>query len=49
MSIWEEWLFRLAIPYFGRSQGFDLAAFVLLSNLAFGVLHYFTSLEDSLM
>lgn len=42
VSIWEEWVFRLAVPYFSQAQGVNLFAAVLLSNLAFGVLHYFT-------
>jgi hypothetical protein len=42
VSIWEEWLFRLAVPYFGQTQGFDLLAITLVSNLAFGLMHYFT-------
>lgn len=42
VSTWEEWVFRLAIPYFAQAQGFELLAAIVLSNLAFGVLHYFT-------
>ena len=42
LSIWEEWVFRLAIPYFGQSLGVDLLVLVLVSNAAFGLLHYFT-------
>ena len=42
VSIWEEWVFRLALPYYGQAQGFDLRTIVVISNLAFGVLHYFT-------
>jgi hypothetical protein len=42
VSIWEEWVFRLAVPYFGAAQGMDLRLLVLLCNLAFGALHYFT-------
>jgi hypothetical protein len=42
VSIWEEWLFRLAIPYFGQAQGFNLRLTVFISNVVFGVLHYFT-------
>ena len=42
ISVWEEWVFRLAVPYFAQAQGVNLFAAVLLSNLAFGVLHYFT-------
>lgn len=42
VSIWEEWVFRLAVPYFAQAQQFDLFAAILLTNLAFGALHYFT-------
>lgn len=42
VSIWEEWVFRLAIPYYSQAQGLDLRAMVVLSNVAFGALHYFT-------
>ena len=42
VSIWEEWLFRLAIPYFGQAQGLDLRIMAFVSNLVFGTLHYFT-------
>jgi hypothetical protein len=42
VSMWEEWVFRLAIPYFGQAQGFDLRTVVIVSNVLFGVLHYFT-------
>ena len=42
ISVWEEWVFRLAVPYFAQAQGANLLVAVVLSNLAFGVLHYFT-------
>ncbi len=43
VSLWEEWVFRLAVPYyFGAAQDLDLRLVVLLSNLSFGALHYFT-------
>ena len=42
VSIWEEWAFRLAIPHFAQAQGFELRGIVVLSNLAFGLMHYFT-------
>ena len=42
VSTWEEWAFRLVVPYFAQEQGVNLFAAVLLSNIAFGVLHYFT-------
>ncbi len=42
VSIWEEWVFRLAIPYFGEAQGVALMPMVLVSNLFFGVVHFFT-------
>ena len=42
ISVWEEWVFRLAVPYFAQAQGANLLVAVVLSNLVFGVLHYFT-------
>jgi hypothetical protein len=42
VSIWEEWVFRLAVPYFGETQGINLWMLVLTANLAFGAMHYFT-------
>ncbi len=42
VSVWEEWVFRLAIPYYGSTLDVDLVVMVLVSNLAFGVMHYFT-------
>lgn len=42
LSAWEEWVFRLAIPYYGEAQGADLQVLVVGSNLAFGALHFFT-------
>ena len=42
ISVWEEWVFRLVVPYFAQAQGFNLFAAIVLANLAFGVLHYFT-------
>lgn len=42
LSIWEEWLFRLAIPYFAKAQAVDLGVAVITSNLLFGLMHYFT-------
>lgn len=42
LSLWEEWVFRLAIPYSLREQGVDLVVAIILCNLLFGVVHYFT-------
>ncbi len=42
LSVWEEWLFRVAIPHFGQAQGMDLRLTTLVAGLAFGVMHYFT-------
>ena len=42
VSTWEEWVFRLAIPYYSQAEGFDLRTMVVLSNVVFGALHYFT-------
>tara|TARA_R110002110_G_scaffold226741_3_gene441066 strand:+ start:177 stop:662 length:486 start_codon:yes stop_codon:yes gene_type:complete len=42
LSLWEEWVFRLALPYSLHAMGFNLLAAVLVSNLIFGAAHYFT-------
>ncbi|MDJ0789561.1 MAG: CPBP family intramembrane metalloprotease [Myxococcota bacterium] len=42
VSVWEEWLFRLAIPHLGEARGFGLREVALASNILFGLLHYFT-------
>lgn len=42
LSLWEEWLFRIALPYGLENQGVPLLAGIVLSNLLFGLLHYFT-------
>jgi hypothetical protein len=42
LSLWEEWVFRLALPYSLQSFGFSLMSAVLVSNLLFGAAHYFT-------
>lgn len=42
VSIWEEWLFRLAIPDLSTSAGLDPRLAIIASNALFGVMHYFT-------
>ena len=42
LSFWEEWVFRLAIPYSLEGQGAGLLGAVILCNVLFGALHYFT-------
>ena len=42
LSAWEEWVFRAALPYFAESHGASLRSAVLVTNAAFGALHYFT-------
>ncbi len=42
LSLWEEWVFRLALPYFIAQYGGGLLVAVIASNLAFAALHYFT-------
>lgn len=42
LSSWEEWVFRLAIPYFANAQAVNLGVAVITSNLLFGLMHYFT-------
>lgn len=42
LSVWEEWLFRVAIPYGSGATGAGLVVLVVGSNLVFGMMHYFT-------
>ncbi len=42
VSAWEEWVFRLALPYYAESMGVSLLAAVIASNLVFALAHYFT-------
>ena len=42
LSLWEEWLFRLALPGLLMELSVPDRAALLVSNLAFGVMHYFT-------
>ena len=42
LSVWEEWVFRLAIPFFMESRGIELFVAVLGANIFFAVAHYFT-------
>jgi hypothetical protein len=43
VSICEEWVFRVAIPHAcSASQDLDLRTMVVVSNIAFGAMHYFT-------
>ena len=42
LSFWEEWIFRLALPEIGQSFGINHLAAVVVSNLLFGAVHYFT-------
>lgn len=42
LSLWEEWVFRLAIPYSLEAQGMGLLFAIVLCNLLFGAIHYFT-------
>lgn len=42
VSTWEEWVFRLALPYYAGTDGDPRLAIVLLSNAAFAAMHYFT-------
>jgi hypothetical protein len=42
VSAWEEWVFRLALPYFAAENGVELRNAVVASNLLFAVMHYFT-------
>ncbi len=42
LSLWEEWLFRVIGPHSLRELGVNPVAAVLLSNIVFGLMHYFT-------
>lgn len=42
LSLWEEWVFRLALPHFLEGFGVDLFHAVIVSNVLFGAMHYFT-------
>lgn len=42
LSTWEEWVFRLAIPYFMGHELVDLRVAAIGSNIVFGAVHYFT-------
>lgn len=42
VSIWEEWAFRVAVPDNLMNVGFDPWLAIILSNLLFGAVHYFT-------
>lgn len=42
VSAWEEWVFRLAVPYYLDSSGVDLLIAVVAANFVFAVLHFFT-------
>lgn len=42
LSAWEEWVFRLALPTLFVLAGVEFWLAIVASNLAFGVVHYFT-------
>ena len=42
LSAWEEWAFRAALPFILADTHLSLTSAVLLSNLLFGLMHYFT-------
>jgi len=42
LSLWEEWVFRLAMPYSLEAQGMGLLFAIIVCNLLFGAIHYFT-------
>lgn len=42
VSAWEEWVFRLALPYYLEDRGVELFAAVIAANLVFAIAHYFT-------
>lgn len=42
LSAWEEWVFRLALPHWLEGLHGSREAAILMANLAFGALHWFT-------
>lgn len=42
LSLWEEWVFRVAAPVWLQELGLPVGAAILLSNVLFGAMHYFT-------
>ncbi len=42
VSIWEEWAFRVALPDNLMDVGLDPRVAIIVSNLLFGAVHYFT-------
>ena len=42
LSVWEEWVFRLAIPQFLEGIGASVWLAAVLSAMLFGALHFFT-------
>lgn len=42
LSVWEEWVFRVALPSALDALGLSLLAAIVLSNLLFGAAHYVT-------
>ena len=42
LSVWEEWVFRVAGPHYLQLLGLGLITAVVASNVVFGVMHYFT-------
>jgi hypothetical protein len=42
LSVWEEWVFRVALPLLLVGAGASGVVAVLVANVAFGVMHWFT-------
>lgn len=42
LSFWEEWVFRVAVPYMLEAQGASLWVAATISALIFSVAHFFT-------
>ena len=42
LSFWEEWVFRVALPYYLADIGIELQVALVLVNILFGLVHYFT-------
>ena len=42
LSLWEEWLFRMALPSLLDTLGVSFFTAMIVSNVMFGAMHYFT-------
>ncbi len=42
LSLWEEWVFRVVAPHYLQLLDLDVRTSVVIANVVFGALHYFT-------